>query len=263
MAAILAWLKWFFFRPPTVSPVIEPPKSTIYDPPTPIPPPNPLARVLGIDVAHYQDELDPGEWYQLREKGYKFVFAKASDGATGVDKLYLSHRGNARNNSMLFGPYHFLRFGHDPIKQAQHFFETARHAVGDLPPALDIEWDRYTLDGKYGKDKRMDEWAEEHARKCALKIWTLFGVKPIIYTNKYFFPEKCKYPEFWAQFLCWIPSYADSFKPSGDKVAVPYPWRQWDIWQNDDDLKIGNVHGIDTNVFRGSLDDLKRLIKTH
>lgn len=232
--------------------------------PIPKPAPDPVRlndRVLGLDVAKYQSKLDFLEWTQLYKMGYRFVFAKCTDGWAGKDAYYQLHRKLSKQAGFLFGPYHFLRFGYDPVTQAKHFHKNAGHLVGELPPVLDIEWDRYTLDKKYGEGKRMDNWADEHAIATVKAIKECFGMDPIIYTNAYFFPEKSKYPIFWKQFKCWIPSYSDSFKPSGDKVKVPSPWDRWDIWQTSDDLKIGDVTAIDTNLFRGSLDELKALVK--
>lgn len=243
----------------------------------PQPAPSTLARVLGLDVAKYQDRLDAVEWRQLFARGYRFVFAKCTDGRAGVDSYYELHRRLAKQAGFLVGPYHFLRFGYDALEQARHFARTAGHVAGELPPVLDLEWDRYTLDGKYGEGKRMDRWAEEHAMKFVVEAERLFGMQLIIYTNAYFFPEKCSYPEFWAARRCWIPSYADSLNPGGKHlleqltveelaragagVKVPSCWKAWNFWQDDDDLAIGDVKAIDTNVFRGSYEELRALVK--
>lgn len=121
----------------------------------------------------------------------------------------------------------------------------------------------------------MDSWAEEHAFEFVNTLTHLDGVKPIVYTNAYFWPEKVRLP--WDQFKLWVPSYADSLNPGGKHVLadlspaeiakagagvkIPAGWKQWDFWQDDDDLAIGDVKAIDTNVFRGSLEDLKALTK--
>lgn len=273
------WLKKIFSTPAQDAPPSSPnaPSTPLQPAPvTPAPAPtNQAMRVLGLDVARYQDKLDPIEMKQLKARGYEFVHAKVTDGLAGVDAYYKIHRANAKAAGMIFGAYHFLRFGHDPVAQAKNFHKNAGRVRGELPPVLDVEWDRYTLNQKYGEKKRMDVWAEEHAMKCTQAIMDLFGVRPMIYTNAYFWPPAVKYPEFWKQFRCWIPSYADILNPGGVHhiadlspeeimragvgVKVPPPWKQWDFWQDDDDLAIGDVKAIDTNVFRGSLDDLRRI----
>jgi len=239
-------------------------------------PEDPSVRVLGIDVAKYQDKLDPTEWAKLYAKGYRFVFAKATDGKAGLDSYYSYHRKNAKAAGFLVGAYHFLRYGYTAEEQASHHFKTAGRVSGELPSVLDVEWDRYTLDQKYGSDKRMDKWAENHAKKYVETLMLLNGgKKPIIYTNAYFWPEKCSFPEFWSQFLVWVPSYSDSLNPGGKHVLadlspaeiakagagvkIPSGWKQWNFWQDDDDLAIGDVKAIDTNVFRGSLEDLRKM----
>lgn len=236
------------------------------------------ARVLGLDVAKYQDKLDPSEWARLFAMGYRFAFIKATDGLTGKDAYYEIHRKNAKAAGFIVGAYHFLRYGYDPLAQAAHFFKTAGRVTGELPPTIDVEWDRYTtgMNGKsYGENKRMDDWAETHAAYCAKHTLTKFGVRPIIYTNAYFWPEKVTMQDFWKLHTLWVPSYADSLNPggvhhiadlspaeialAGKGVKMPHPWKQWNFWQDDDDLAIGDVKAIDTNVYRGSLEDLRKL----
>lgn len=218
-------------------------------------------RVLGLDVAKYQDKMDSVEWIEAWKRGYRFVFAKCTDGQGGKDAYYQLHRRLSKQEGFLFGAYHFFRFGYDPQVQAEHFFKSAGRVSGELPPVLDVEWDRYTMDQRYGEGKRMDTWAEGRVRQCAEYIYQLFGVRPIIYTNAYFWPEKASFPGLWVDHKCWIPSYADSLKPSGDKVKVPPPWKQWNFWQDSDDLSLGDVKAIDTNVFRGSIEDLRGMCK--
>lgn len=257
------------------APVVTPAPQPVEPPP--VVAPSPL-RVCGIDVAKYQDKLDPVEWKLLFTRGYRYVYAKASDGKAGVDPYFKAHRKGGKEAGFIFGAYHYFRFGYDGAEQARHFFQASGgQLLGELPPALDVEWDRYTLNQRYGEGKRMDEAAVGMVKKCAVEIERLFGVKPIIYTNAFFWPERIAHPEDFLKYLCWIPSYADSHNPggqhelvkmkpedmlrAGEKVKVPHPWKQWDFWQDDDDLVTGDVQAIDTDLFRGSLEDLRKLTR--
>lgn len=285
------WIKRLFgWRPeptapaPTPAPIPEAPKPAPIPPPLKpkdqIPPaeyPNTAGRVLGLDVAKYQDKLDQGELNRLYQMGYRFIFAKATDGGAGVDPYFKTHRKNAKETGFTLGAYHFFRFGVQG--QARHMLNTVGGWLyGELPPVLDVEWDRFgPLKHRYGTGKRMDAAAVDMVYECVREMEGLFGVKPIIYTNAYFWPEKIEKPERFQGYLCWIPSYSDSLNPrgvhhladlspaelaqAGKGVKVPYPWKQWNFWQDDDDLAIGDVKAIDTNVFRGSLQDLKALTK--
>lgn len=235
--------------PRPTNPFQEPPKSF-------------AARVLGLDVSHYQNRMASPEWLKLFSQGYRFVYAKCNDGHTGPDILYAKHRELAKLAGFLFGGYHYLRFDHDPKEQARQYHEACAHQVGELPPVLDVEWDKLTVKHpQYGKDGRMDEAAADMAYECLLEIERLFGVQPILYTNAYFWPNSLRNAERFKRFLVWIPAYAANLKPSGDKVHVPYPWKQWTFWQDFDQLACGPESRIDTNVFRGSLEDLQALTK--
>jgi len=101
------WLKSLFG-------IKEKPNLTIVPPPAPIPerpplsarPPiesNPTARVRGLDVAKYQDKMDATEWKEAWDKGFRFVYAKCTDGATGKDAFYQLHRRLAKQQGFLFG----------------------------------------------------------------------------------------------------------------------------------------------------------------
>lgn len=245
--------------PDVPNPLPLPPKSPALVPiSTPV---DSLARTLGVDVAKYQDKMDASEWKKLWELGYRFCIAKCTDGNTGKDSFYQLHRRLSKAQGFLFSPYHFHRFGYSPKEQAEHFFKNSGHITGDLPPMLDVEWDHYTLNQKYGDKKRMDDWAADHVYEALMHIERLFGVIPWLYTNAYFWPEKVNNAERFTRYKLVVPSYADSLKPSGKNVKMPYPWKLWTIWQDSDDLKVGDTTAIDTDVYRGSLEELRHYVK--
>src|SRR5436190_10905515 len=60
----------------------------------------------GIDVSHYNGTID---WFQVKDYGIKFVFAKASEGTTFVDDRYAEYRAGTSAAHIRFGAYHFAR----------------------------------------------------------------------------------------------------------------------------------------------------------
>lgn len=257
MRAFWEWLKSLFTPKPVSEPAIPAPAPAPRPPVvTPPLPGDKLARVTGLDVSHYQDAVD---WKKAWDLGFRFCFAKATDGLTYKDDKYAMHREQAKRAGLIFGSYHFFRFAGSPTDQAHHFFRTTGGVgVGELPLVLDIEWDRKSE--RYSEGHIMDEAGAKAALACATEIERLSGITPIIYTNAYFFtgfPNAARF----SRFIPWIPSYSDSLKPSGDKVKVPAPWKSWTFWQDSEDFTLGKIKAIDTNVFRGSLDDLKALTR--
>jgi len=212
--------------------------------------------LLGLDVAKYQDKMDAREWAIAYKMGYRFVFAKATDGITGKDSFYELHRRLAKQAGFFVGAYHFFRYGYDAKKQAEHFAKTANIQTGEMC-AGDFEWDRYSANGKYGEGKRMDAAATDMAFTFLTEVERLTGVTPFCYTNRYFWEEKPKDAARFLKFPLWVPAYHTTI----EKVKIPAPWKKPTVWQFADDLSLGDVKAIDENEFFGSLSQLEALTK--
>ncbi|GAE82950.1 lysozyme M1 precursor [Bacteroides reticulotermitis JCM 10512] len=126
------------------------------------------------------------------------------------------------------------------MKQADFFIRTVQLKPGDLPPVLDVE-----VTGKKNKvelQRCVKQWLD--------RVESHYGVKPILYTS-YKFKTKYLDDSLFNAYPYWIAHYyVDSVKYQG----------KWDFWQHTD---VGNVPGIeedvDLNVFKGTLDELKKL----
>src|SRR3954466_611445 len=102
------------------------------------------ALAPGIDVSHWQGTID---WLGVAGGGHRFVFAKATEGATIVDATYPFNRTGAAGTGLRVGAYHFARptgsgdaaIVASAVSQADHFVDFAQPAAGDLPPVLDLE----------------------------------------------------------------------------------------------------------------------------
>lgn len=86
-----------------------------------------LATLMGVDVSHYQPVSDDAR--------ARFLIAKASDGTSYTDPMYLKHRHQAAIRKTPFGAYHFLRAG-NTRRQAHNAFKV----VGaQIPLIVDAE----------------------------------------------------------------------------------------------------------------------------
>jgi Lyzozyme M1 (1,4-beta-N-acetylmuramidase) len=94
-------------------------------------------KVRGIDVSHYQGEID---WDKVAGSGkWQFVYIKATEGKDMTDAYFKSNWEQARNEGMLIGAYHFFTTQSTGAEQAAHFIEEVPNVASTLPPVIDIE----------------------------------------------------------------------------------------------------------------------------
>lgn len=210
--------------------------------------------VYGIDASHHQQDID---WNQLAiycdENGRAcedtpanqaymqpvfFVYLKATEGATERDDKYRDRKDDAKKHGIVQGSYHILRLLTSSIDdQLENFFATAIWVSGDLPPALDIEFEKEIeiVISNYGKETfytMILKWLKEVEKK--------YGVKPIIYTNEsirnnYLQDDRLK------GYDVWIAKYGN--KPQNF---------DWHFWQMTEKGQIrGNKGYIDINLYKG------------
>lgn len=193
-------------------------------------------RVDGVDISHHQDGTI--NYAAAKQAGVKWLYHKATEGATYRDPNYTKRRAEAAKAGLPFGAYHFARAGvGDAEQEARAFLSYARPKPGDLRPALDLE----TTEGL--SLTRLRTWAFAFA----VEVVRQTGVAPIIYTP-FDLGEDTK------GCLIWRPRYNDSNTPP----ALP-----WDIWQFSNgvlgkpDLVAGFGH-VDLNTMRKglTLDDM-------
>ena len=199
-------------------------------------------EVHGIDISHYQGDIDWNVLSMNRETDspLHFVFMKATEGGDHGDDTFCDNFTEALNHGFIRGAYHFFIPSTDALKQADFFIRTVQLKPGDLPPVLDVE-----VTGKKNKvelQRCVKQWLD--------RVESHYGVKPILYTS-YKFKTKYLDDSLFNAYPYWIAHYyVDSVKYQG----------KWDFWQHTD---VGNVPGIeedvDLNVFKGTLDELKKL----
>lgn len=136
-----------------------------------------VAAQDGIDVSRFQDTIN---WKKVAaNKSIRFVYVKASEGATIRDPMYAYNMRKARAEGLLVGSYHVYSSRTTAYQQFYNFKSVVGKTKQDIVPVLDIEavhCDRLYM-------KRVDKLLEllEHE----------YGVKPMIYTS-----EKLYYTHF-------------------------------------------------------------------
>ncbi|WP_165491395.1 glycoside hydrolase family 25 protein [Bacteroides sp. A1C1] len=199
-------------------------------------------EVHGIDISHYQGEIDWELLTHNREAKFPihFIFLKATEGGDHGDDTFTQNFGQARKYGFIRGAYHYFIPKTDAHKQADFFIRTVQLARGDLPPVLDVE-----TTGKQSPQEL----------KTAVKTWldrveAHYGVKPILYTS-YKFKKRYLSDSIFNAYPYWIAHYyVDSVRYEG----------KWHFWQHTD---VGTVPGIeeevDLNVFNGTMEELLEL----
>lgn len=125
----------------------------------------------GIDISHYQGNIN---WDQLtKSKNIKYVYIKASEGATWTDSRRVEYARAAREKRILVGYYHFFRVSSTGFEQFENFCKATEGLPMDLIPVLDIE-----VEPKQSEMKAFEEGIKSFIYLCKKK----FKVNPIIYT---------------------------------------------------------------------------------
>lgn len=212
--------------------------------------------IKGLDLSFYQPKVN---WAAVNAEGLLFCIAKASDGVGTKDSMFETHRANAMKHGLIFGAYHFMRFGGlDAKTEAANFLKhTGGVRKGELPLTLDIEWDR--KNPRYDEShEKLDEAGALEALEILERLEDATQVTPFVYCSWPFF-EGIKRPERFFRFLPWVPAY----RVTGP--GVPPPWSSWAFWQWTDKhpaaQKIVGSANLDGNYFNGTLEQLRSLTK--
>ncbi len=197
--------------------------------------------LLGIDVSHYQGVID---WPKVAAAGVKFVFIKATDGATLADPMAKTNASGAAAAGLPFGFYHFWRPTDDWRAQADFFLSVIDDAAplanaGILPNVLDIEV------GSLSEDNQGDalSWLKAAPGQIA-----------IVYVSPSYARFNLTDPA-WIQYSLWSAHYTDLMQPNTDK------WPSWMFWQRQGNGTIPVISTpVDIDWFNGSEKDLWKLV---
>jgi len=193
-----------------------------------------IYSIHGIDVSHYQANIDWDEVKAMQVKNIKigFAFIKATEGIEDVDNAFKINWKGAKKAGIPRGAYHFFNPYRSGKAQAENFMDAVKLTPGDLPPVLDVE-----QAGTLSKEKlqqRVSEWLTIIERH--------YSVKPVIYTGADFYANllKGKFDDY----PLWVAHYLVKDKP---RVS-----RDWSFWQHNEAGHVNGVYGfVDFNVFNG------------
>lgn len=129
----------------------------------------------GIDVSHYQGSIDWDE--VVGGTPISYVYLKATEGASLVDKTYARNLAEARRVGLSVGSYHFYRPNVNWRQQFDNMVAVVKAEEQDLVPIIDIEHRGAVSAEAFISDLRaFIEKVTEH-----------YGKKPLLYTYHNFY----------------------------------------------------------------------------
>jgi lysozyme len=220
-------------------------------------PPRSDEFVRFVDVSKWQGVVN---WKSVHEAGARMAVVRVSDGTKHPDPYFKDNWQQTLQVGLIRGVYQYVRVNVPVRDQVRLLCEKLDEAGGllprDLPPVCDIEH----ASGKTGKQvlRFVLDWCdlvEEHLHR-----------RPIIYTYPYFWEppaNKLLIPGQWhgvtkrkIAYPLWIAHY-ETTAPD-----VPTSWDEWAMWQSTGSGTFPGIRGhADLNVFDGSEDDLRALIR--
>ncbi len=197
---------------------------------------------FGIDVSRYQGNIN---WTLVAGEEVKFAYIQISRKIDDIDPKFEVNWQGAKSVGILRGAYQRFQPDEDVIGQADLFLEKLGPFVeGDLPPMLDVE-DSGGLTASVIAD-RVRQWLEY------VELNT--GVRPIIYTGRFFWQDTLASADF-TEYPLWIAHYTDGCP------TIPQPWTQWALHQYSSQAVLDGIteNTVDVNRFNGSESDLLAL----
>ena len=214
--------------------------------------------INGVDVSHWQGEI---LWDKLVAAGPKYCFIRAGSCNINTGVCYKDwefDRNRVEGPARLpCGPYWFFRAEHNPITQAQYFWNITSLHDWKLPLVCDVETNAGGL-GRYEFSNSL--------RKFLAELERLSGRRPIIYTNRNFdsFVESSS---LWGTYDLWVANYTLDNDPDMPTFWKIYKWWQWSADRPPTANTDGWLYGcpgstaIDKNRFPGTWEDFLAYIK--
>ncbi len=193
----------------------------------------------GIDLSHWNPNWRPSE---TLEAGAKFAILRAGsiNEATGIcydDRLIQEHYSRGSPTALKLGYYWYMRPQHDPVRQADYFWNLVKNFRRELPLWCDIE----TAGGL--TPARVTAAVLAFCGRLAL------NARVGIYTRATFSNSKMVPDSALLRYPLWVARYTATLNhPWGDTGTLrPKPWRNWHMWQWSADTNYrGAEFGVDS-----------------
>ena len=130
----------------------------------------------GIDVSHYQNQIN---WKAVaEEKDVTYVYIKATENAGLTDKMFQTNLREARRAGIPVGCYHFFSPTAAPAAQLKNLTSVVPNLKEhDLIPMIDVEV----------RGKATPEDMRRRLKVFLKGVEDYYGVKPLIYTGMNFY----------------------------------------------------------------------------
>ncbi|MEM6795680.1 MAG: GH25 family lysozyme [Acidobacteriota bacterium] len=200
-------------------------------------------RAQGIDVSHFQHEID---WQAVAASGrFSFAIVKATEGVDSLDERFQANWRGAQRAGLIRGAYHFFEPKDDAMEQVDFFLKTTGDAFepGTLPPILDVEIGR-------GVDPKaivegVAAWLEAVEKAT--------GRTPILYTGWRFWNSLGT--QAFGRYPLWLAEYGTA---EAD-LTLPAGWSEWTLWQRSERGRVSGIEkAVDLNLFAGTEQDLQQ-----
>ncbi len=228
--------------------------------------------IFGIDVSHWSSPdsdckkpVDPQrdiDFNTLGRQHVYFVYVKASQDVRYRDcrfAEYWSALGKLHSASApRRGTYHFLTATSAGLDQAKSFVRLRKENGGfdprEMPPVLDLEWDKTTTTADRWVSKTSDEIVGS-ALDWLAYVETTSGKRPMVYTSNEWLKEREISKEQLAKlrpYRIWTADYSQTHR------AIEQPQQPqgltWSLWQFSESarLTIGSSKAFDATIFKGT-----------
>jgi lysozyme len=222
--------------------------------------------IFGVDVSHHSGSVN---FKNFKVQKIDFVYVKATQGTGFKDgkfhKFWSDLAELPIDKRVYRGAYHFLSANGSAENQAKSFIDYMSINGGlkkdDMPPCVDLEWDRTSTNPDQWKGQNSDAIIEKTLKWLAI-VEQKTGRKPIIYTARSWWRERIgpesKFSKL-AGYDIWIADYSRSHKalekPSVINGNVQAVWQFADNAFLSSGIAPGK--GIDANIFYGSMADFE------
>ncbi len=201
----------------------------------------------GIDVSASEGIIN---WSTVYQSGYRFAFAKATEGVEYTDTYFQDNMENGSNAGLFMGTYHYATPQQDDaIAEAEYFLQWARNFIthGYLRPVLKLET------GSEMGTTLLSNWVHDWMGKIENET----GVQPLLYVSSTYANQYLDTSV--NQYDLWIANWTDDLSISPD-IGI---WDDWIFWQYRNHGSVPGVTGyVDMDVFKGNLSKLNDFVIT-